>query len=399
VRTVVLLAVAGAVVGVGVAVAATRDEAVRATVAPRPATIEAGTAWAPAVTVKGSSARPVLVAGGRSFRATATARRGVWRLRVLLPQGRWPWTLRVGRATPARGVLTVLPRPAELEEPFALAIDRAGALLVADRAGHRVVRIDPGTLRMTPVAGNGQNGFSGDGGPATAAALGEPIEVEVAPDGSVYVVSTERVRRIAADGTISTVAGNGTRGYAGDGGPAAAAVLNAPMGLAFDAAGHLFVAEYENRVRRIDAQTGIVTTAAGTGEEGYSGDGGPARAARISHPHGVAVAPDGDLLIADTWNNRLRRVDSATGTIAHVAELATPAHLVAAPDGTIYSVEARDGSVRRIAPGGAISTVARGLDVPNHLALAGAALYVVEFEGRRVRRIDLRTGRISTVAR
>ena len=252
-------------------------------------------AWAPGGTRRPFASRPP--AAGPSRRVSAARLYRVARV-VVRP------------AAPAIPV-------ADVVEPFGVAISARG-VLVADRAAHRVVLVDPATGQATAVAGNGSPGHAGDGGPATQAAVGEPIDVEAAPNGDVYVVHGMWIRRIdAATGTISTVAGTGERAYSGDGGPARLAALNAPDSVDFDAQGNVYVAEYESRIRRIDAATGVITTVVGDGVEGASGDGGPAAQARISHPHGLAVGADGTIVVADTWNHRIRRVDGATGIITH----------------------------------------------------------------------------------
>lgn len=175
------------------------------------------------------------------------------------------------------------------------------------------------------------------------------------------------------------------------------------------------MAEYENRIRRIDAETGVITTVIGNGSEGSSGDGGPARAALVSHPHGVAVEADGSLIVADTWNNRVRRVD-AGGTVATIpgGEVLQPIDVVVGPDGSLFV--AGDNRIRRIGRDGAVRVVAgtgaqvssgdggpaagAGLNLPNSVAVApDGTLFVCEFEGRRVRRIDGHTGVITTIAR
>jgi len=175
---------------------------------------------------------------------------------------------------------------------------------------HRVRRVDATTGIITTVAGNGVHGFSGDGGPATAAELGSPVAVAVDAAGNVLIADTFRVRRVdATSGIITTIAGNGMfPPDSGDGGPATDAQL-AAVGLAFDAAGNLFIADAD-RIRRIDANTGIISTVAGTGIRGYSGDGGPAIAAQLYEPLGLAFDTAGNLFVADAWNYRVRRVPS-----------------------------------------------------------------------------------------
>ena len=176
---------------------------------------------------------------------------------------------------------------------------------------------------ITTVAGNGTAGFSGDGGLATNASLAFPSSVAVDAAGNVLIadVSNQRIRRVdAATGIITTVAGNGSFGFSGDGGFAIDASLNDPIGVAVDSAGNLFIADtFNQRIRRVDAATGIITTVAGNGTFGFNGDGGLATNAWMRDPVGVAVDSAGNLFITDQNNQRIRRLDAATGTMSTVA--------------------------------------------------------------------------------
>ena len=188
-------------------------------------------------------------------------------------------------------------------------MDAAGNLYIADYGNHRVRRVDLAG-RITTVAGTGDRGYGGDGGPATAAQLGPPSGLAMDAAGNLYIAdhSNRRVRRVDTTGEITTVAGNGTQGDSGDGGPAPNAQLIGPYGVAVDAAGNLYIADRNNhRVRRVDP-AGTITTVAGTGRPGYSGDGGPSTAARLGFPRGLTLDRDGNLLIADSRNHRIRRV-------------------------------------------------------------------------------------------
>ena len=208
---------------------------------------------------------------------------------------------------------------ARLNNPTGLAVDGTGALYIADRGNDQVRRVDP-TGTITTVAGTGERGFGGDGGPAVEARLNNPEGVAVDGSGSLYIADSgnRRVRRVDTSGTLSTVAGNGGRGFGGEGGPAVRASLNHPAGVAVDGSGNLYIAESgENMIHRVDG-TGTITTIAGTGESGFSGDGGPAAMAGLDFPQRVAVDGAGNLYIADTYNHRIRRVD-ASGTITTVA--------------------------------------------------------------------------------
>ena len=212
---------------------------------------------------------------------------------------------------------------ASLESPRGVAADSLGNLYIADSRNHRVRRIDAVSGTISTVAGTGERGFSGDDGPATSAQLDDPWGVAVDSLGNVYVSDPNQslVRRIdAASGTITTVAGTGEPGFSGDGGPATSAKLWAPLGLAVDSQDNLYIAAFgANRVRRVDLASGIITTVAGNGERGYSGNGGPATSAKLNRPYAVAVDGLDNVYIGEAGNNRVRRIDAAYGTITKVA--------------------------------------------------------------------------------
>ena len=182
---------------------------------------------------------------------------------------------------------------------------------------------------ITTAVGTGEKGFAGDGGPADAALLNGPFDIAFDAGGNLYFSDTfnNRIRRVdARSGVISTVAGNGDKGFSGDGGPATGAALNEPYGIALDRAGNIFVADRLNRrVRRIDAASGIITTLAGTGEAAYGGDGGPAAGAGLAEPNGLAFdAGERHLYITDVADNRVRIVDLARGRSRHLPAPARP---------------------------------------------------------------------------
>ncbi|HVM59820.1 MAG TPA: HYR domain-containing protein [Verrucomicrobiae bacterium] len=269
---------------------------------------------------------------------------------------------------------------AYLNSPYRVAVDYTGNLFIADLDNQRVRRVDAATGIITTVAGNGVNGYSGDGGAATNASLGSPTDVAVDYAGNLFIADfyNSRIRRVdAATGIITTVAGNGVSGYSGDGGAATNASVNSVYGVAVDYAGNLFIADTGNsRIRRVDAATGIITTVAGNGGIGFSGDGGAATNARVNGPFDVAVDRAGNLFIADFYNARIRRVDATTGIITTVA-------------GTGSSGYRGDG-------GPATSAKLYG---PFGVALDGSAnLFVADWFNYRVRRVDAITGIITTVA-
>ena len=191
---------------------------------------------------------------------------------------------------------------------FFLSLLSATALLSAARAA-----------TVSTFAGTGAKGFSGDGGQATEAELNNPFAVARGPDGAIYIcdVDNQRIRRVSANGRISTYTGNGRRGYAGDGGAATQASLNEPYEMAWDKAGNLFFVERLNHlVRRVDARSGVISTVAGNGKAGFAGDGGPAKEAQFNQPHSLAFDAAGDLFICDILNHRIRKIAMAGGTIS-----------------------------------------------------------------------------------
>jgi hypothetical protein len=199
---------------------------------------------------------------------------------------------------------------AQLNFPTGVAVYN-GNLYIADENNHRVRKVDPSGV-ITTVAGNGTAGSSGDGGQATSASLNLPTGVAADGGGRLYVVEQggNRVRRVGLDGIITTFAGAGEYGFSGDGGPAAAARLASPFGAAVDGSGNVFIADSSNqRIRRVDSSSGVIKTVAGSGAQGFSGDGGPATRAQLSQPLGVAIAADGDVLVADSYNHRVRSLD------------------------------------------------------------------------------------------
>ena len=201
---------------------------------------------------------------------------------------------------------------AGMVEPNGLALDPAqGRLFIADVADHRVRVVDLATGTISTFAGTGEAQHSGDGGPATAAGIHGARAVEVATDGTVYILERQGSTLRAVNpstGVINTVAGTGARGYSGDGGPAHDAVLDAPKVFALDYGGDILIVDTENHaIRRIYACNGIVETIAG-GRKSGQGDGGPAQAAGLGRPHGAVVGPDGSIYIGDTENHRIRRL-------------------------------------------------------------------------------------------
>ena len=170
------------------------------------------------------------------------------------------------------------------------------------------------------VAGTGANGYSGDGGPAVSAAVAQPFGIVIGPDRALYIceVGSHVIRRVDPESrVITTVAGNGEKGYSGNGGPATQAALNEPYEIRFDAAGHMFFVEMQNHiVRRVDAKTGLISLVAGSGVKGFGGDDGPAVDAKLNRPHSIARDNANNLYICDIGNHRIRRVDLKSGVIS-----------------------------------------------------------------------------------
>jgi DNA-binding beta-propeller fold protein YncE len=283
--------------------------------------------------------------------------------------------------------------------------------------------------RVATLIGTGEPGLSD-------VQVNNPYGIVVGADGAVYFcdLDNQRIRRFdPKTRRVVTIAGSGERGHAGDGGPATSASLNMPHEIQFDRAGHCYIAERDSHVvRRVDAATRIVTTLAGTGTAGFSGDGGPAAAAALRQPHSIALEPSGTgLLICDIGNHRIRRVDLSTGTIDTVGgtgeRAATPdgAPLRGTPlngprtmvfdrDGTLYLALREGNAIYRVAAraptlhhlagtgqqgysGDGGPAAAATLAGPKGLAWAPGALYVADTENHVIRRIDLRSGTIATV--
>jgi sugar lactone lactonase YvrE len=220
---------------------------------------------------------------------------------------------------------------AQLNLPTALALDTANNLYLADTGNHRIRRIDAATGIISTIAGNGIQGFSGDNGPATSAAIDSPTGLAVT-SGSLYLADTHnhRIRRLnLTTGILTTLAGTGSLGFSGDSAQAISADLALPHGLTIDASGNLYLADTgNNRIRRIDAATGIMTTVAGTGTQTFSGDNGPAIAASLDTPRALALTPSALLTFGDTGNQRIRQLASAPGS-------STAIHTIAGLGGTL----------------------------------------------------------------
>lgn len=267
---------------------------------------------------------------------------------------------------------------AQLNNPFDLAFAPDGSLIFSDTFNHCIRRIDAGSGIISTIAGTGERGFSGDGGPAIRAQLNEPYGVVVDHHGVVYFADrlNRRVRRIDADGAITTLAGDGSGKYSGDGGPSGSAGLAEPNGLTLDAPQRrLFIADVaDHRVRVIDLASGVITTFAGNGEARHDGDGGPAAQAGIFGARAVAFAPDGALYVQERQGSSLRRVHD--GIIETVA-------------GTGARGYAGDGHDARHAV----------FNAPKELAVDGEGnVFIVDTENHAIRMIDARSWIVITIA-
>lgn len=256
--------------------------------------------------------------------------------------------------------------------PFGLVIGPDKALYVCETTGQRIRRIDLKSGLISTVAGSGERGYSGDGGPATAAKLNEPYEVRFDADGNLFFVEMKNhvVRRVDRQtGVISTVAGTGQAGFSGDGGPAMAAMIRQPHSICFDGEGLLYICDIGNhRVRRVDMKSGVIETFAGTGERKATPDGARVAGTPLNGPRALAFDGRGELVLALREGNAVYRIDLAAGTLHHVAgtgksgysgdggdakqaELAGPKGVAIGPDGTVYLADTESHTIRAIDPG------------------------------------------------
>ena len=313
--------------------------------------------------------------------------------------------------------------------PNGVAVDGVGNIYIADAGNNRIRKVNTSGI-MSTFAGNGDFSSRGDGGPATSASLWTPTAVAVDSAGNVYIADTlnNRIRKVNTAGIISTVAGNGNLSFSGDGGPATSAALGGPTGVALDSAGNLYIADYGNwRIRKVNT-AGIITTFAGSLLPGFSGDGGPATSAQMFGPAGVALDAAGNIYISEAGNatgfgNRIRKVNTA-GIISTIVGTGTrgfsgdggpaisaqinpfSAHVGLAVDsaGNLYFADVANHRIRKVSAAGTISTVAgngiagfsgdggpatsAGLNNPNDVAVASAGnLYIADTTNLRLRKV------------
>lgn len=256
---------------------------------------------------------------------------------------------------------------ARLGGPYGVAVDANGNVYIADQTGCCVHKFTPDG-RIARVAGTGQRGYSGDGIAAVDAQLAGPNAVAFDASSNAYIADTgnNRIRIVDGNGTIRTFAGGATAGYAGDGQPAKLAQLKAPAALCLDAQGAVYICDFGNHVVRKVSTDGVISTIAGTGKFGFSGDGGPATAARINQPCGVAVDKQGQVYIADSANCRIRvvRLDGTIETVAGTGRMAyrgdggpateaainIPDLIDLDADGNLYIAEYRNHVIRKLSP-------------------------------------------------
>ena len=311
---------------------------------------------------------------------------------------------------------------AQLNLPSGVAVDSGGNVYIAD-TGDNLVRKVAIDSTISTIAGIGYPGFAGDGSAATAASLNHPEDVAVDSSGNIYISDTldAAIRKITSDGNINTIAGNGTIGYSGDGGPATSAGLIQPFGIAVDSSGNIYISEPpDGRIRKVDTK-GIINTIAGNGALGFAGDGSAATSAELYLPNGVAVDSSGNVYIADTLNARVRKVSGANistvagngglsysgdGGSAVKAQLNAPQGVAVDAAGNFYIADTNNNVVRKVATNGTISTIAGNgtpgsgnsqLNGPQGVAVdTSGNVYVADTQNARVLKIS--GGSVSTAA-
>lgn len=327
---------------------------------------------------------------------------------------------------------TVKATETEISLVDGIAVDKKGNIFIAIRDHNIINRVDT-QGNMTLFAGTGESGFSGDGGKATDAKLKVPAGLTFDKKGNLYIADRDnhRIRKVDTRGTITTVAGNGTAGFSGDGGRATDAMLNLPSGVAIDDNGNIYISDRSNDRIRIVNSKGIITTIAGNGMDGYKGDSGPATQAQLSRPFGLALDKKGNLYIADRGNNRVRKVNpqgiittiAGDGSFffmgdngpAYRASIAGPTGVVVDDNGILYIADRNNNRVRAVDTQGMIRTVAgtgqqdyngdsevardTNLYLPFGVALdPDGNLLIADRSHYRIRKVDLRRGTVVTVA-
>jgi streptogramin lyase len=337
----------------------------------RPAAV-LGKPWAVRLAVRPASFRGTVIVkatGSKLLHARATRSRGVYRLRLTFPaSGRWRLTARAGGTTSRLGTVLVAPAPLAFHEPTSIDLEPAGTLLLVENNPGRLLRVDPATGRVTTVV----------------RAMTRPYAVVRAPSGDLLVSTESRVERIGSNGTRTTVADAGT-----DVGP-----------LAISSEGDVYYAT-ATQVFLLAGGSGPPVRVAGNGVQGGAGDGGPALDAQLSVPHGLAIATDGALLVADTGNGRIRRIDPVSGVISALAQVRQPDGLDVVADGSVVVVDGQADRVVHLGPFGTrigfvgpVFTTAYDVE-----AAPGGVNYVLEAgSAGRIRRVAA-DGTVTTVSR
>lgn len=311
---------------------------------------------------------------------------------------------------------------AKLNNPGGVAVDKAGNVYIADSYNNRIRKVSTVGL-ITTIGGNGTAGHTGDGGAATAANLKNPTGVAVDNSGNVYVLDFDNnvVRKITSSGTISNYAGTGSLGFAGDGGPATDAQLYKPNGIYCDGTNVYLADGYNHRVRKIDA-SGTISTIAGNGTMGYAGDGGGATSAKLNSPGGVCTDASGNVYIGDKGNNVVRKINSSgdistfagnntagfsgDGAAATAAQLNKPSNMKADKAGNIYIIDLSNNRIRKVDVSGKITTYAGITEVgfggdggpataakftwPTDIAIdTSGNFYIADAGNNRIRKITL----------
>jgi DNA-binding beta-propeller fold protein YncE len=278
----------------------------------------------------------------------------------------------------------------QVNNPYGMAIGPDGGLYFCDRGNQRIRRLDLTTKKMTTIAGNGQRGYTGDGGPATAATLAEPHEILFDAAGDLYIAERDNhvIRKVnMKTGIISTVAGTGEAGFSGDGGPAVRARLRQPHSIFLDRDGTMLICDIGNhRIRRLHLDTGIIETWAGTGATEATPDGSPVVGTPVTGPRAFVVSPAGDLYLALREGNAILRIDAVSKTykrIAGTGELGFSGDHGPATSAR-FGGSATGGAARVAGPKG----LAYGPD---------DSLYIADTESHAIRKVDLKTGIITTV--
>jgi sugar lactone lactonase YvrE len=269
---------------------------------------------------------------------------------------------------------------AQLDSPSGVFVDAFGNVYIADRDNHRIRKISALTGLISTIAGTGTGGFNGDGVAATAARINSPFGVTTDSSGNVYIADTNnsRIRKVSAGtGLISTIAGTGVPGYNVDGIAATTAKLSFPYGVSVDSTGNVYIADtYNSRIRKVSAGTGLISTIAGTGTQGYNGDGIAATTANLNYPSGVTVDSSGNVYIADTNNSRIRKVSAGTGLISTIAGTGTARY-----------------------NGDGINATTAQINYPEGIfADSYGNVYIADSNNRRIRKVSAVTGAISTIA-